>query len=100
MIDLVLLLLPKALLCVEGKQYRYVVHALVAWAVDIVVAHTTWRALGGAPQKGEWTISDTLERLCHPSNSASPRYRLYVEIALEINRHSPTGDHIKIVLSL
>lgn len=41
-----------------------------------------------------------LERLCHQSNSANPRYRLYVEIALEINRHSPTGDHIEIVLTL
>lgn len=100
MIDLVLLLLPKALLCVEGKQYRYAGHAFVAWIVDMIVAHTTWRALGGAPQKGEWTISHTLERLCHPSNSANPRYQLYVEIALEINRHSPTGDHIKIVLAL
>lgn len=95
MIDLLILFLRPALLCVEAKQYRYALHALVAWLVDLVIAHTTWAAMNGWPERGEWTVSHTLERLC-----ATPgvRQQLFVEIAKEINRNSPTGRHIKAVV--
>lgn len=98
MIDLLLLLLKPALAYVDGGSRRphHIAAALVAWPLDILIAHTTWAGFAGAPRKGEWTISHTLERLCHPSNKGHPRYRLFVEIGLDINRLSP--GHIKSIL--
>jgi len=62
------------------------------------VARTTFAQLSGKPRKGEKTVSDMLERLAHPYNSLDPDYLLYRELALYINRKSPTGAHIKAVL--
>lgn len=42
---------------------------------------------------GEWTISDTLERIV--SEHKHPRRLLAAAIAQEINSVSPTGKHIK-----
>ena len=62
MIDLLIVLLKPALAAVEGKS-RNPLHwaaALVAFVFDVIIAHTTWIAIAGKPQKGEWTISQTL----------------------------------------
>jgi hypothetical protein len=94
-IDLLIILLRPALLCVEGRQYRYLPFALLAWLVDIALAHTTWALIAGWPHRGEWTVSQTLERLCVDWNN--PDVHLYRRIAQKINRTSPTGSHIKAV---
>ena len=101
MIDLLILLLKPALLWESNpRRYWYLTPlALVAWIADMVAAHTTWALTAGWPQKGEWTISHTLERLCHPDNDEHEDYCLYVEIGFKINRLAPNGRHIK-VLSL
>ena len=94
---LILLLYP-ALQCADGKRYRpdFVVAALVAGVADVVTAHTTWPFVAGWPQKGEWTVSHTLERLCvTPSDDQA----LFVEMGKAINRVSPTRRHIKAVCS-
>lgn len=99
MIDLLLLLLKPALACVDGGSRRphHIAAALVAFPLDILAAHTTWALVTGWPKRGEWTISHTLERLCHPSNAAHPDYALFVEVGRKINRVSPHGRHIKIL---
>lgn len=96
MIDLLIVLLRPALLCVEARQYRYAPLAVVAWLVDMLIAHTTWALVAGWPRRGEWTISHTLERLC--KDYQNPDHHLFVQIAKKINRISPTRDHIKSVL--
>lgn len=99
MIDLLLLLLRPALLAVEGGS-RNPLHwlaAVVAGVVDVVIAHTTWAAVTGWPRRGEWTVSHTLERLCV---TPGERQQLFIEIARDINRVSPTGRHIKAVTEL
>ncbi len=90
-------LLEKALLWDSNKsKYWYLtIHALFAYVLDVFVAHTSWVDIAGKPLKGEWTISDTLERLCLVPGD---KQQLYIEIGKEINRHSPTKDHIKAVL--
>lgn len=95
---LLLRLLPKALAYADGSQRRYIVHAFVAWVADVIVARTTFAAIAGKPQTGEVTVSDMLERLACVSNSLDPDYLLYRELALFINRQSPTGEHIEAVL--
>lgn len=95
---LLLYLLPKALAYAEGGQRKYIVHALIAYIADLIVARTTFAQLAGQPRPGEKTVSDMLERLAHPYNSLDPNYLLYRELALFINRQSPTGAHIKAVL--
>ena len=94
---LLLYLLPYALAYKEGGQNRYIVHAAVALIADVIVAHTDFSALAGQPKVGEWTVSQMLERLAHPYNSLDPDYLFYRELALLINRTSPTGQHIKAV---
>ena len=96
MIDLLLLLLKPALKAVEGgsRNPLHIIAALIAWPLDILIAHTTWALIAGWPQKGEWTISDTLERLC---TQAHTKQKLFITISQEINRNSPTGNHIKAV---
>ena len=96
MIDILLILLKPALLYVEGKQKRYILHAIVAGIVDVIIAHTTWTILFGKPHKNEWTVSHTLERLC--KDTTHPDREWFIQTALKINRISPTGDHIKAVL--
>ena len=96
MIDVLLALLRPTLLAVEGGS-RNPLHwlaALIALPLDVIIAHTSWAAMYGWPRRGEWTISKTLERLCV---TPSERQRLFVEIAREINRISPTGRHIKAI---
>ena len=59
-------------------------YTVFVWVVDMVLA-----ALFFSPQRGEWTISHTLER----TTLVSTPHKL---LALEINRISP--NHIKSVL--
>ncbi len=98
MIDLLLCLLRPALKAVEGKSKNplHWLAALVALPIDVLIAHTSFRELGVAPQKGEWTVSNMLERLCKETNH--PEYLFFVETAKMINRRSPTKAHIKAVL--
>lgn len=95
---LLLYLLPQALAYAEAKERRYIVHAFVAWVADVIVARTTFAAIAEKPHKGEVTVSHMLERLACVTNSLDPDYMLYRELALFINRKSPTGRHIKAVL--
>ena len=97
MIDALLLLLKPALLW-ESDPWRHwylLPLALVAWVVDVVIAHTTWALMYGWPKPYELTISHTLERLCRETKH--PDHALLWQIALKINRVSPTGKHIKAV---
>lgn len=99
MIDLLLLLLVPALKAVDGGS-RHPVHilaAVLAGLLDILICHTTWREIAGKPLRGEWTISKTLERLCHPDNASHPEYDYFVSTARMINRRSPTKHHIKVL---
>ena len=92
---LFLLLLRPALQCVEGgsRKPHHMAAALVAYVLDIIIAHTTWRLLAGPLQGRERTISDSLERLCKDTNH--PDWALFYSLARYINRASPTGKHIK-----
>jgi hypothetical protein len=93
---LFLILLRPALQAAEGGS-RNPLHWLalvVAFLLDVILAHTTWALVAGWPRKGEWTISHTLERLC---KTTGPDRDLYIQIAMRINRESPTGAHIKAV---
>lgn len=97
-----LLLLPSALQAADAgsRKPHHIAAALVAWVLDVVIAHTAWALVAGWPQPGELTISDTLERLCDPANAGHPDYWLFIEIAKKINRVSPTGRHIHTVTSI
>ena len=101
MIDLLILLLAPALRYIEDKETPWwrldlAALAIVAWWVDVFIAHTTWRAMTGPLLPTEWTISHTLERLC--KEKEHPDYELFIQIAKKINRVSPTHDHIRAVL--
>lgn len=98
MIDLLILLLKPALLWESNpKRYWYLTPiTLVAVIADIIAAHTVWALIAGWPEKNEWTISHTLERLCKAYDN--PDYALFVQLSKKINRLSPTGAHIKAVL--
>ena len=98
MIDLLILLLIPALKAVEGgsRNPAHWLCAVVAWPVDVIIAHTTWALVAGWPKAGEVTISHTLERLAHSTNSSDPDYQLYRQIALKINR-ATKSKHIKVV---
>lgn len=91
MIDLLILLLSPALKAVDGgsRNPLHILAALVAWPLDILIAHTTWALVAGRPHPGEWTISQTLQRLCRAENSGHQDYILFVAIADRINRVSP-----------
>ncbi len=98
-IDLLILLLKPALRAADGgsRNPLDILAVLVAWPLDMLIAHTTWALMFGWPQKGEWTISHTLERLCAADNDAHDDYWLLVQIAKKINRASTHGLHIKAV---
>lgn len=101
MIDLLLLLLVPALRYIEDERTPWwrldlAVIAIVAWVLDIIIAHTTWAAAFGWPKPYELTISHTLERLC--KEKEHPDYELFIQLAKKINRVSPTHDHIRAVL--
>lgn len=96
MIDLLVILLKPALLW-ESNPWRYwylTPVTLVAWVVDVAIAHTTWALMYGWPKPYEMTISHTLERLC---KTPGPDQQFLIEIAKKINRESPSGNHIKAV---
>ncbi len=95
------LLLRPALRCADGgsRAPGDVAAGFAGLLVDVLGRLTWWRVLAGDPYPGEKTISDSLERLCGPGWEWHPRRALFVEIAREINRNSPTGRHIKAVLS-
>lgn len=99
MIDILILLLVPALKAVDGgsRNPLHIFAALVAWPLDIIIAHTTWAATAGFPREGEWTISHTLERLCVTPGADQ---QWYIELSKKINRVSPTGGHIKSVLGI
>ena len=94
MIDLLIILLKPALLAAEGGVRWLLPVTFVAWLLDVLIAHTTWALIAGWPRRGEWTVSQTLERLCV---TPGPDQALYVELARRINRISPSGRHIKAV---
>lgn len=96
MIDLLILLLRPALQCTDAgsRHPKHVAAAVAAWLLDLVICNTTWKGIAGPRQGSERTISDTLERLCI---TPGERQQLFIEIAKEINRKSPTGRHIKAV---
>lgn len=96
MTALLMILLPYALRYTDGGDKRYALHALVALVADVIVAHTTWALIAGWPKRGEWTVSQTLERLCLSFDDRNQL--LYAALARYINRQSPTHDHIKAVL--
>lgn len=95
MIAIFLLLLRPALLCVEGgsRKPQHIAAALIAWFLDVFIAHTTWRLIAGPLHPGERTISDSLERLCNDVNH--PDWAMFYALSRHINRMSPTGKHIK-----
>lgn len=91
MIDILCLLLPFALRYEQNKLYLPI--TFVALLIDVLLAHTTFALLAGFPKKGEWTVSQCLERLCN--DYGNPDRELFIQIALKINRISP--NHIKAV---
>jgi len=98
MTELLCLLLRPALVCVSNpRRYWYFAPITVlAWVIDVVLCHTFWPLLAGWPQRGEYTISDTLERLC--ADYHHPDRLLFVGMARKINRLDPLRSHIKSVL--
>ena len=96
MIDLLLILLKPALKATDAGSRNpiHILAALVAFPLDIILAHTTWALVAGWPREGEWTISHTLERLCVVPGVDQ---QFFIELGKKINRVSPTGDHIKAV---
>ena len=95
MIFLFLILLKPALQCVDGGKWWHFWAVLPAYLLDVFIAHTTWALVFGRPERGEWTISHTLERLVR--DTQHPRHALAVALAREINAVSPSGKHIKAV---
>ena len=93
---LLLKLLPGALRYTDGGERQFILHAAIALVLDVIVAHTTFAVIAGWPRKGEWTVSQMLERLC--VQWSHPDRMLFVGLARHINRISPTRDHIKAVL--
>ena len=94
MIDLLILLLRPALRYVEGGEKKFVLIALVAWIVDVVIAHTTFRAVAGKPLKTEWTVSDVVQRIANDDTHTEQLF--FIELAKFLNKQSPTGKHIKL----
>ena len=92
MTELFLLLLKPALLCVSNPRKYWYFAPLVfpAYLLDVILAHTVWAMLFGWPEKAEWTISDTLNRLVH--DFTHPDNLLLIQVALKINRVCP--NHI------
>lgn len=94
MIDLLILLLKPALRAAEGGSRKWydLLAVLIAYPLDIVIAHTSWALVAGRPQPGEWTVSQCLERLVLDTQHQD--HTLFVALARRINRASPTGQHI------
>lgn len=97
MIDLLIILLRPALMCVEGgsRNPLHILAALVAYVLDLIIARTTFALIAGrGPKNGENTVSQMLENLCIDRDH--PDQILFISIAIKINRE--TGyPHIKAV---
>ena len=95
MIDLFIILLKPALRAADqgSKNPLDWLALLIAFPLDVLIAHTTWALAFGWPRKGEWTISHTLERLCVDWDN--PDMHFHRRIAIKINTLSP--NHIKAV---
>ena len=93
---LVLLLRP-ALQAVDGgsRKPSHVAAAVVAWVADLVTAHTVWALAVGGLKPGEWTVSDSLERLS--VDMSNPNILYFRALAQYINSVSPTREHIRAV---
>ena len=95
MIDLLLKLLPYIAPAIRYAdnpnrspwRVDLLAYTLFVWLADMALAHTLMVHKFGFPQRGEWTISDTLERL-YPTG-----YPDAVRLAKAINFVSP--GHIK-----
>lgn len=99
MIDLLLTLAGPAIRYADDPQRNYwrvhvLVYTLFVWIIDMVLAHTVWAWYFGWPERKEWTISHTLERLC---KTPGPYQQFHIAFSKKINRESPTGNHIKAV---
>lgn len=90
-------LLKPALKAVDmgSRNPFHILAALIAWPLDVWHAHTSWPTLVGPLQAGEWTISQSLERMC--LNENDPNHKMAWEMALKINSIVPS-PHIKAVL--
>ncbi len=95
MIFIFLWLLGPALRALEGGSKNPLDHLAlwIAAPLDVFIAHTTFALVFGWPKRGEWTISQSLERIV--SEHKHPRWLLAAAMAKEINKESPTGKHIK-----
>jgi hypothetical protein len=94
---LLLVCLRPALLCLDNpaRYWYYVPVLLVGFVADVWVAHTVFAQMAGQrPQRGEWTVSQMLERLC--SDLDHPQRPLFVQLAIYINRAAGTR-HIEAV---
>jgi len=91
-------LLHPALMCVDGgsRKPAHIAAAVVAWVADHITAHTVWSLAVGGLKPGEWTVSDSLERLS--VDMSNPNVLYFRALAQYINRVSPTHKHIKAVL--
>jgi hypothetical protein len=89
-------LLRPALMAVDGgsRNPLHVIAAVIALPLDVWLAHTIWETIAGKLQKGEWTISQSLNRLAN--DASNPRQHLFFAIAIEVNKISPTGKHVEI----
>ena len=92
-------LLRPALQAVDGgsRKPSHVAAAMVAWAADLVTAHTVWALAVGGLKPGEWTVSDSLERLS--VDMSNPNILYFRALAQYINSVSPTHEHIKAVIT-
>lgn len=91
--NVILWLATPALLYADDPNRSYwrvhlLAYTLLVAACDIFLAHTLWAFVFGFPQRGEWTISHTLERLCISSQWCT-------NFGLRINAISP--GHIKVL---
>lgn len=92
---LVALLRPALLGYEQPARYWYCVPLTVIAAVaDLITCRTWWVMLAGWPTRGEWFVSQTLERLCV---APGPNLALFREIGRAVNRKSPSGRHIRIL---
>tara|TARA_R110000868_G_scaffold85636_4_gene240734 strand:- start:385 stop:690 length:306 start_codon:yes stop_codon:yes gene_type:complete len=98
MIDLLIKLLPlvaPAIRFVDSKNRNYwniplVLYTAIVGLLDSFLAYTFMVPIFGFPQKGEYTISDTLERLVEIT---SQKQQKAIKLGKAINAVSP--GHIK-----
>lgn len=87
MIDFLIRLLPYVALVIRyaddpNRSYWKVwllVYTVIVWLVDMALAHTLMVRTFGWPKRGEWTISDTLERLYPTKHPDAVRLTLAIK---------------------